>query len=439
MNFNSIEDWRAYARTLPAVLSKLDRTGSDGGLNLAALVLWRSISAAPTSVANDFEHISEAVIRNEARAVSGNIDDRSFGLKIPRRASDEAIVLKIAGCLRAIETELSHLDEGSRPNDPNDDWYVEYDGEGFFLIPVIPLIWKKPKPYVDDFRPFSQRGLLHMRIVPAVIDGIKVKLYRPDRLRLSQSPASFGALLFKKVDFDEQTTKKTFLIKGVKIPDLDEHLLTACTQMHQNGCVAGVMPELTISNTSQQFISNALAEKPWLAVGPTTLNTPAIVVAGSWHTPVGRSKFANISNILDGDGETLLQYHKRRPYRAPDGRTERIVKGNEIPILVLDDGIFGFAICLDFCHRGLASPYGLLHLDFILVPSCGNDNTMSGHIRTAADMADTFKARTFVVQQAYPPLAAPGCGYVLPPGISPMTKTPKDLVIDEIWTDFPLG
>jgi hypothetical protein len=58
----------------------------------------------------------------------------------------------------------------------------------------------------------------------------------------------------------------------------------------------------------------------------------------------------------------------------------------------------------DFCERVLDGAFRDLDVDYALIPSCGGNTTMQGHIDTARDMAKRFRCRSFVVQQPYPEL-----------------------------------
>ncbi len=398
---------------------------------------WLAIARAPATARDEYRAISEADIHKSAKTVAKKFGASDFGFRAPETLKDRDFIRALGGFLRAAENELSQRDEGGRPADPHDDWAVTIDDELFFCIPLERIAWREAKPARKDFRIFQQRGLKRFRIIPQIIDGVAVRLYRPDRFA-SNTDKRFGATLFRSVRFGETKHDDGFLITQATIDDGLDQLRDSCRFMHSDLCLAAVLPEVTIDNASLQFIMAELKAKPWLEVLPQAFISPGLVVAGSWHKEISEGVFANIATVLDGDGEILLEYRKRLPYRDANGLCEAIERGEELPVLVLDEGLFGFGICLDFCDRTLPSPYEKMDMDFILITSCGNDRTMDGHLRSAMDLEDQLKTRTFVVQQAYPDLSAPGLGFVLPPGVRLSGKTAQDFVSSKTWETFAI-
>lgn len=429
--------WRASVKRLAGDFISIDKSGPDGGLREAMLRAWLAMSAAPSPVKHDYAMISEARILTAAGKVSGKLITDDFGFKAPTTLDDRDFVLSLGGFLRAVETELSHRDEGGRPLNPEDDWLHVVNDQGYYVIPLERIAWRQRKAPAQDKRPFTQRGLLRFRIVPQSIEGADVKLYRPERISSGRAK-HFGAALFEGIHFQEQRGDETFRLMEVSIGDRETQLKLACDRMIADGCLAVVLPELTVDDNSLQFIKSELSDKSWLGDAPDRLGDLGFVVAGSWHKEIDGEVFANIATVLDNDGTTLLEYHKRLPFRDPEGNAEGIRRGTELPLLILDEGLFGFAICLDFCDRTLTSPYDRMDVDYVLVPSCGNEATMSGHLRTAMDLDDRVKTRSFVVQQAYPNLTPKGLGYVLPPGRDMKNLKAQDLVSVEPWQTFAI-
>src|SRR5206468_1253175 len=109
------------------------------------------------------------------------------------------------------------------------------------------------------------------------------------------------------------------------------------------------------------------------------------------------------------------QHRKLFQYSDGSSEAESIQLGEELQILVLPDAIFAFGICLDFCNTSEDPPYADLDVDYVLVPSCGNESTMVGHIKRSAEYMDRQMTRTLVVQQFYadPPPAGAPLGWVL--------------------------
>ena len=434
VKFETIEDWRGAVMNLPETLSSVSRTLEEIDPRIAIFLLWRHLALAPSTIQHHYSLIAEKEIRQAASVFEEAFSSPGFGLEIYAKDDNREIVRKVGGLLRALEIVFTQEDLGGRHSDLNDDWAVSWGEEQAFFIPMARVAWREPKPEESDYRPFEQRGLVRIRIVPTKIDGATVRLYRPDRVARSAGRIAFGASLFPGTVFEETVSDKRFRITGFDATALNDHIAEACEGAHVAGCLATVFPELTINDVSLKEMRRLLGDKPWLDAQIGELKTPVIVVAGSWHEP-WRKGFCNVATVLDGDGELILSHRKRYAYRDEQGRAEDIIPGEELAILVLNEGLFAFGICLDFCHRCFSTPYGNLDVDFVLVPSCGNAATMNGHIRTAADLLDRRKARSFVVQQAYPALAD-GLGYVLPPGSIQSGCAAEDLVRKDAWNVF---
>lgn len=435
--FATEEEWRDHVATLEDRLEAIDEDDLDGGLRRRILILWRALTEAPTPVVHQYSTISEQEILQAAASTGVGVEQRRFLGEVPQDAPLRETVLAIGGALRALEHLLADVNLGSLPPDPNQDWRVDDDGQAFLIVPVERIAWREAKPPERDFRPFSQRGVGRLRIVPTVVDGARVRLYTAHRVSGKRHSINFGSALFSGVKFEEAKTQTHFTITGVSGRGMKKLAGEACRNAHLQACQVVVFPELTINNSLLDGIVDDLRAKDWddAAAAPSA-QTPSIIVAGSWHVPV-EGGYANVAPILDGDGEVLLKHQKRYAYRDEHGRAEDIVPGDELAILLTGEGLYAVGICLDFCHRGLTTPYGRLDVDFVLVPSCGNTSTMDGHLRTAKDLVDGTKTRSFIVQQAYPKPRR-GVGYVLHPGTDLSEVTGKKLITSRSWDVFPV-
>jgi hypothetical protein len=432
VKFTSNDAWRASALQLPESLKTIKRSDSGVHNRVALFALWRQIALAPAPIQHLYGQISENTIRETAEQFEKLLGYPNWGLTLKGADDDQEIVKNIGGLLRALDLYLKQFLSGSHTPTPNDDWRVEWNGEEAFLIPLARLPWRAPKGEEKDFRPFSQRGLLCSRIVPAAVDGANVRLYYPDRIARIDQELTFGAALFPQLSFDIVDSSGAFRVTGVSAPDLAKNIAEACEGACAAQCLAAVFPELTINDTSLRQIKRLLAGKPWWEGERGSFRAAPIVVAGSWHEAF-QSGYVNVATVLDGEGNLLLRHQKRFAYRDDEGRPEDIIPGQELSILVLNEGLFSFGICLDFCHRGFETPYGELDVDFVLVPSCGNAATMEGHVRTACDLHDRRKTRSFVVQQAFPEISE-GIGYVLCPDGAPKGKSSADLAEARSWS-----
>lgn len=423
------EQWRKNAFGIPAALRAVRRNQADDGLPQAMLVVWAALAMASGTIKHLYSLVRESDILRCAAALDLQLPD--YGLSFCGNESIEEVVKRLGGCLRAMELEYTEWDLGSRPINPAS-WLVTQGGHSAFLVPIGRLAWRDAKDPAQDMRNFDQRGLLRLRFIPSVVDGATVRIVRADRVA-QPSMSAFGAVLFPKATFDCHETATKFFVKGVGIPNGPAIIAAACKSAHDDVCLTAVFPELMIDLQSRRLIQSQLAEKPWLTDGEVP-RAPGFVVAGSWHEKHGKVRY-NIATIYDGHGVELARHKKRMAYKDPHGRVEDIRHGTEFVVLVLEEALFGFGICLDFCNRCYHTTYGWLDVDFVIVPSCGSDVTMDGHIRTAKDLHNERNTRSFVVQQAYPPLQE-AAGYVLNPDGNPAAWSVNGLLVAVPWSVF---
>jgi predicted amidohydrolase len=423
------EQWRAEARRIPGKLSGLDRRGNDAGLNEAIFLVWRSLASAPSPI----KHIYSLTPESKVRQVASSFDvlANGYGLAFAGDESDQVIVERLGGFLRALEREVSVEPLGSRRSNPSH-WRVEHAGESAFLIPMGRLAWREPKEPSKDHRPFDQRGLLRLRLIPTVVDGAQVRIVRSDFARAAGA-FSFGAVLFPGATFKCTETETTFVVDAVELPNGPEIIASACEAAHRDACLAAVFPELVIDPRSRDLIREQLKKKPGLPT-EAALRPPGFVVAGSWHEGPESARY-NIATVFDGHGDEILKHRKRLAYKDGQGRFEDIRQGEEFAILVLEEALFAFGICLDFCHRCFNTPYGELDVDFVIVPSCGDDKTMDSHIQTARDLHHRRKTRSFVVQQAFPSIQG-AAGFVLNPDGNLAGWLVTSVIVAQPWSVF---
>lgn len=408
----------------------MPRSEDDDGLREAMLLVWARLAMASTTIKHLYSHHRESEILAFAATLDMQASD--YGLSFDGTEGYGEIVKRLGGCLRAMEREYTENDLGSRPTDPSQ-WRVDHGGHSAHLIPMGRVAWRETKDPSRDMRSFDQRGLLRLRFVPAIVDGATVSIKRADRVA-KRLPPGFGAVLFPESTFDSCETATKFFIQGVTIPNGDAIITSACKSAHTDACLATVFPELMVDPDARRRIRSHLVSKPWLSDGELP-GAPGIVVAGSWHEVENDGRRYNIATVYDGHGEEVARHKKRMAYKDQDGRVEDIQHGTELTLLVLEEALFGFGICLDFCNRCYHTPYGWLDVDFVIVPSCGNDTTMDGHIRTAKDLHNERNTRSFVVQQAYPPLQDVA-GYVLNPDGRTAVWAVEGLRVAAAWSLF---
>lgn len=422
--------WLKLVRDYPKRLGKIDRTNDDG-LPIAMFAFWRLLRQAPSTDLALFERIGEKDLLEAAEAVTPSLSRPGFGYD-PHEVDSPAAAIRLAATyLRAIDLLAAALHNGSLSANPAAEYAVQFGKERGFVIPVERRLWRAQKLPKDDKAPFSQRGVTRHRILPSEIDGAKVIPYRGHWPSGTMDRANFGAALFPGLTFECDENEESFVVTGVACANHGEVVGHALANSHVHNCLVTIFPELTIDDPTLARITADLAKKPWyddpdLPVG----RTPAFVVAGSWHRSK-RGKLYNLAPVHDGDGRRILEHRKRKVYKDPEGRHERIEPGTTLPILVFDHCLFAFGICLDFCDVQYSMGYDDLDVDMVLVPSCGHDSTMESHLDNAKRLMKQRKSRTMVVQQLYPshPTQA---GYILPPHAK-VAATVAPLATEKSW------
>lgn len=373
----------------------------------ALLHVWRLMERAPGPVRKSYGRIREGEIQAEAERLAGG--SGLALLEVSDCATDMNRLLRIGGWLRATEIAIAAFDSGRSVARPNEAWRYEVEGDQYFVIPMVRGAWRGPIEDSDK-RPFSRRGLVHRRILPARIGGVPVRLIDGRDTRPGRPDLVFGASLFTGLNFEWEADDDSFLITRVHGPtrsDIEDHLVRAA----RAECTVHVFPELSLDPALRSAVRETLSEASWQTTAEDVPG-PDIVIAGSWHEDTGKG-FSNQAVVYGPGGKELFRFQKFFAFRDEDGRDERIVPGGELKVLVGDHGLYGFGICLDLCES--VEPILVdLDVDWILLPSCGAWRTMEDHLRAATTLQSRFDTRCFVVQQAYPAQDNGTLGYVLP-------------------------
>lgn len=397
----------------------------------AIVLMYRVASAALISTKKRFSDWEESDLKREADDLIESLSSDAFGF-IPGPPGDElanfrALVVRI----RSLELALMMGDTGGHPVDPNDAWRVTFEDEDdeddAFLVPVPRRRWRTLVPG-QNYESFKKRILYAHRLIPVSADGAEVTFHYADQRRPCDASLRFGGVLFEALKFSEKTASGTFVIDGVTTQNTAAIIETGLRRSHDERCFATILPELLVSPTSLEDVVKILSEKPFPSLAGAL--PPAIVIAGTWHETDGTT-YTNTAHVLDGDGEKIVTYDKRLAYGGGRTELEGIVPGKRFPIIVTSEGLVALAICLDFCDLQHDGPYAELDVDFLLVPSCGDDKTMDSHIARSYSASVRHATTTFVVQQRYP-VRPDTVGYVLLRREGPLAAL-ADTLTSETW------
>ncbi|OAF16581.1 hypothetical protein AYJ54_05365 [Bradyrhizobium centrolobii] len=384
-----------------------DEVGESAASTRNALfALWLVVDKAPSHIRDLYRQFEEDDLANAAAGLTAKDLFKDPPLAVGSSAERKKLLFALAVHIRVLEAML-HEVAGEDPVRHESQCLAKYeDDEAFILL-------RNPRHRVAVTKQsFRRRGLRHSRIFPRRIKEHRVTLVLYDDPRgrnraQSQREVNFGTGLFKGLKFDLGHDDGGFFVRGVEVRDqiltIRDHIAAAS----RSQCHGVIYPELTIASETLQEICRGIGEGDWLC-------NVSLVVAGSRHEEINSQRF-NICSVLSGYGEEVAQHRKLFQFTDGSSEPESIELGDELQVLVLPDAIFAFGICLDFCNTSEDPPYADLDVDYVLVPSCGNERTMLGHIQRSAEYMEKQKTRTLVVQQFYaeaPPPDAP-LGYVL--------------------------
>lgn len=312
---------------------------------------------------------------------------------------------------------------------------------GYFVVPC-----RKVAGVRDGMKGqgLSRRGLLHHRIAPLVYDGVRLALHvhpdvglRPDYLPPRRR---VGAGVFQGLRLETQLSEinglGNFVVTGLKCePSQELAVADQCRSAVADQCDTLVWPELTMPPERVEQVRDHLREKPLNG------DRPPVVVAGSWHVKCGE-RIRNRSEVLDGRGERLFWFDKCLAYLERgtlSGAAEDIEYGETVQLLLAEDELIVFQICLDFCHVDREALLKACDASLVIVPSMGAGSTIRDHIARAAVLQTANNTRTVVVQQRPKQSDAsdfPAIGYILPGVTKPRDLSEDDILTSQCFSSF---
>lgn len=319
---------------------------------------------------------------------------------------------------------------------------VEFETDaGFFVLPCRKISGGRDRMTGQGL---SRRGLLYHRIAPVQHDGVRLALHvhpdvglKPDRL---PPVRKVGAAVFPRLQLQMKASEingvGNFVVTGLTCdPPQDQVVANQCQNAAADHCDTLVWPELTMPPERVEQVRELLRE------APLDGDCPPVVVAGSWHVE-GCKGFRNRSKVLDGRGERMFWFDKCLAYmerKSPQGSAEDIEHGETVQLLLAEDELIVFQICLDFCHADREALLKACDASLVIVPSMGEGPTIRDHLLRAAALQTSNNTRTVVVQQslilADPPDSA-SFGYILPGASKPLNFTESDTLTSQQFTSF---
>lgn len=383
-----------------------DICDGEAGTRDALLGLWLTLELVPTQHRDSYAQIVEADLAADALAMDFKAIFEPPKDPKGKAAAIRALVRDLAVRLRALELLLIAINDGSRSRTASGNLATFANFSAYLVL--MPPKTRIPK----DRQPFRLRGLASSRLIPVSLHGFAVELVIPrdarGRLRRrDEIQLLLGAGLFEGLAFDQINHGDGFIIRDALVADQLSVIEGQLAMANQSKCAGVVYPELTIGNNVLTDIVERLSDGSWDTGGLS------MIVAGSRHQEIDGGYY-NVATILDGYGETITHHRKLYSY-SDHNLVEAIELGDTLHIVLLEDTLFAFGICLDYCNPRVDPPYLDLDVDFILVPSCGEEKTMEAHIERSSEVMRNLRTHTLVVQQYHTskPPPNPPLGYIL--------------------------
>lgn len=249
---------------------------------------------------------------------------------------------------------------------------------------------------------------------------------------------------------DVQWTQKLSPVNNWRATKVQPHharaasVATSLEHARHAGAHVVVLPEFTVDLAHRSHIAQLLRNQP--PGSPVQL-----VVAGSFHEPVAPGDAHpphaahNTAPVFNGQGRVLWSHRKLRLFGDSRHGTEHAEVGNHLHVLLTPLGCMTVLICKDFLdeHESVSDLLKEVPVDWVWVPSFGDDKTLRAHQAGARHLARTTPGTTSVVAQTQNTvLAAPGTSLPPLPGFGHAAGQPEPTPCVGVTggvLSFPLG
>lgn len=196
------------------------------------------------------------------------------------------------------------------------------------------------------------------------------------------------------------------------VPTREAAMLRTVDDAAGQGAHMIVFPEFTIDLAQRKALVRHLRKR--------TGDALTLVLAGSFHEPREGPAY-NTAPLLNGKGTGVLTHRKLVLFGDQELGAEFVEAGDTLHVLLTPIGCMTVLICKDFmdAHESLAALLSEVPVDWVLVPSFGDEKTLRAHKAKARQLALVSVGSSVVVAQTQntvqfpsgePPL--PGFGHI---------------------------
>jgi len=270
----------------------------------------------------------------------------------------------------------------------------DVDGRAYWLVPM--RLSRSSKAASAHQRGNLQAWLRHHRVVPAMLsEDLQIRVL-PSRdvtdsaLREVSERGTLSAFIahFEDGATLEPAPEGLFFVR--ELSNDESRRAGALRAIEQATAAASdllIFPELSLTPNHR----DAYVRKE-LRAARRRGKAPALTLPGSFHEEIpdegsasGELRRVNRAVLVGPDGRVILRHAKLRIYGDADGLSEDIASASTLEVLVTPIGIVGVLICKDFCDAfsPVRDCHRIAFVDWWLVPSMGDQKTVSAHFRQA--------------------------------------------------------
>lgn len=382
------------------------------------LLLYRFLESAPGPLGQEFRREVEDAVDIRLAAAKTRLEAGTWQIDAVKAtgASDAMeCLLDVVAAVRAID-ELRHT--RTTPLSALTAAFCELPRDWPLAGKRAWLLRRRrpPTAVVKHQMVLPNWALIYHRFLPVETkDNINVSIKSGDAAldaALVEAARSHGELACFSAIFDDgvvttfdnkergKPKKKYFRVTGVESGGMDateRRIASAISHADKARKVKAdifVLPEFTMPGAARDKLLKHVS-----GIATTGEKHPLLIVPGSFHENSAQGE-VNRAALYDWNGIAWIEHDKNK-LLAIKTHVEDVRAGHTITLLNTRIGMFGVAICLDFCEGMNDNLWDELDVDWVLVPSYAppGDSTYNQHLERARHLKNKFGTTTVLAQQ----------------------------------------